>query len=469
VKSHRTASTKGFLMSLPKDSSLLIFEPRWWGHHMRYASWIAQEAVARGYDVWLASTTRCFEQPLYLRLQEKCGRRIRPLALPEELGSLEPHGLLGTARFQFRHYGMFARCYRRLSREDQPDFVFIPYLDYCAYAVSLLGSPFGRTPWGGIMTEALFHLEEMGVRVPSSRIRWIGRRLFFRMLRTRSLRAMFTFDETLVHYVRQKHPDLAGSLRYLPEPTELQGSHSRESARQFLGIPSDATVILVYGALDASKGIDALLESTRVDGFPEEVSLLAAGLQEPEVKALLASPQARAMREAGRLYEYDAFLYGEDEQAVFCASDVVWLGYRGQYVASGVQLQAALAGLPIVACEEELIGWLTRTHGLGLTVAIDDARMVAEAISRLVRDRELSTECAENAKRFVLPHKVDRFRQTIGKELLLNFPPQEPRKSRSRIPSAANALHRLQRVLGEVRGTSNSDDRVKPMGKAPPP
>lgn len=455
-------------MTLPEDPSLLVFEPRWRGHHMRYASWIVEEAVARGYDVWLASSAQCFEHPLYLSLQERCGGRIRPLVLPE-VGAPVAHGRLGTLRFQFHHYKMFARAYRRLSREERPDFVFVPYLDYCAYAVSLLGSPFGSTPWAGIMMKSHFHLEEMEVRVPHSGLRWIARELFFRILRTRSLRALFTFDETLVSYVRQGHPDLAGSLCYLPEPTDLRGSHSRESARRFLGIPDDATIILVYGALDASKGIDALLDGTRVDGFPEETSLLVAGLQEPGVKALLASPQARAMREAGRLYEYDDFLYGDAEQAVFRASDVVWMGYRGQYIASGVQLQAALAGLPVVACEEGLIGWLTRKYGLGLTVDIGDARLVAEAISQLVRDRALSAECAENARRFALPHEVDRFSQTIGRELLLNFPPQEPRKSRASIRSVSAALRRLQRILGEVRGTSNPDNGGKPTGKAPSP
>lgn len=445
--------------------SLLMFEPRWKGHHMRYASWIAKEAVARGYTVWLASSAGCFEHPLYLSLQKECGGRIRPLALPGEEGTLGAHGHLGTARFQLHYYRTFARCHRRLSREAPPDYVFVPYLDYCAYAVSLLGSPFGRTPWGGIMMKPHFHLEEMGVQVPSSRLRWIGGRLFFRLLRERSLRTLFTFDETLFHYVYQRYPDFAAPLRYLPEPTDLRGLHSRESARRFLGIPRDATVILVYGALDGSKGIDALLDSTRVDNFPEGVSILVAGLQKPGVRALLASPQARALREAGRLYEYDDFLYGEDEQAVFRASDMAWMGYRGQYIASGVQLQAALAGLPVVACEEGLIGWLTRRYGLGLTVDIGDARMIAEVISRLVRDRELSAECAENGKRFALPHEVDRFSQTIGRELLLDLPSRKPRKSRSRLRSAFAALRRLQRV----RGTSNPDNRERPTGKAPLP
>lgn len=406
--------------------SLLIFEPRWKGHHMRYASLIVKAAVAKGYSVWLASSAACFEHPLYLRLQEECDGRLRPLTLPDEEGTLVASGRLGTAKFQFHYYRTFARCYEQLSREDRPDYVFVPFLDYCAYAVASLGSPFGRTPWGGIMMKTVFHLQEMGVRVPRSRLRWIGKRLFLRLLRRRSLRVLFTFDETLVQYVRQKSPDRASPLRYLPEPTELRGSHSRASARRLLGIPDDARVVLIYGALDASKGIDALLEGTRFDDFPDEVSILVAGLQTPGVKALLASPQAAALREAGRLHEQDRFLYGEAEQAVFAASDVAWMGYRGQYIASGVQLQAALAGLPIIACEQGLIGWLTRRYELGLTVDIDDARSVAKTTARLIRDADLLALCAANGERYALPHEADHFGQEIGKELLSSFPLQQP-------------------------------------------
>ena len=299
--------------------------------------------------------------------------------MPEEVETSGWHGRLGTARFQFRYYRTFARAYRRLSRVERPDFVFIPYLDYCAYAVSVLGSPFGRTPWGGIMMKSHFHLEEMGVQVPSSRLRWIGGRLFLRILRNRSLRALFTFDETLVHYVRKRHPGLSRVAALSPRAHRLRGSHSRGSARQFLGIPGDATVILVYGALDASKGIDALLDGTRMDGFPEDISLLVAGLQAPGVKALLASP------------------LGQGDARGRAGQRVRRLSVRRRRAGGVPRIRYGLDGLPgtvhrergtapggpgriaSVACEEGLIGWLTPEVRVGprLTVNIGDPRMVA--------------------------------------------------------------------------------------------
>jgi glycosyltransferase involved in cell wall biosynthesis len=402
-------------------SSLLIFEPHWVGHNMRYVLWIAKEAVSQGYTVRLATSAGFLEHPFYFTLQRECKDSIRLVVLPGNNESRPAERLTG---YTFHYYKMFAECYGQLPQHERPDYVLIPYLDYCAHAVGLLGSPFGDAPWGGIIIDPIFHLNEMGIRVPWSLPQWIKKKLFFRLLRDKALRRVFTLDRLLVRYVSETKPDLAKSVCFIPEPAEVRvrGSQSRVSARRALGIPGDATVVLVYGVLDDSKGLDILLRSMQSDGFTEEVSVLAAGPQAPKIRALLASSQAKALRDAGRIHERNDFLYGEGEQEVFSASDIVWVGYRRQYISSGVLIQAAMAGLPIVACEEGLIGWLTRNHGLGLTVDIGDERAVVMAISELARNKELFRKFTENGRRFSLQHTVDRFSQAIGRELLLSFP-----------------------------------------------
>ena len=405
-------------------SSLLILEPHSEGHHLRYVRWISGEAVGRGYDVWLATSDACFEHPAYHALQKECGTSLRTVMLPEGGSKPRPRNVLGSLKLQLHYRRLFGECYRRLSRSERPDYVFIPYLDYCNYAMALLGSPFDDTPWGGLVITPIFHLRDQGLGVPASPLEQAKEKLFLRLLDDRSLRAAYTFDETLIQQVRREgHPKAAGRLRFLPEPTELDGTHTRESARRDLRIPSDATVILVYGMLDYSKGIDALLAATGNGVFPEDTVVLLAGLQDAETKEMLSSPRARALRESGRLYERDEYLYGESEHAVFQASDIVWVGYRDQYISSGVLIQAARIGLPIVACDEGLIKWLTQRYGLGLVVGVDDTRAVAGVVSRLAGNSDLSKELGGNGRRFATAHTVERFRRDIGEELLLNFPP----------------------------------------------
>ncbi len=403
-------------------ASLLILEPHSEGHHLRYARWISKEAVARGYKVCLATSADSFQHPAHLALREWCGKNLRTVALPESGPKPSPENTLDSVKLQIHYRNLFGKCYRELTRDERLDYVFIPYLDYCNYAMALFGSPFGDTPWGGLIITPIFHLSEKNLGVPSSRLEQIKKRAFLRLLHNRAFRAAYTFDDTLVQEVRKSRPKVANRLRFLPEPMELGGTHSKESARRKLGIPSDAVVILVYGTLDHSKGIDALLAATKEDTFPEEVVLLMAGLQDAEVSGILTSSQAQSLREDGRLYERNEYLYGEKEYAVFQAADIVWIGYRHQYISSGVLIQAAMAGLPVVACNEGLISCLTQKHALGVVVSVDDRRAVTKAILRLVRDPDLSTKFGENGRRFSASHSVDYFRQRIGEELLLNFP-----------------------------------------------
>lgn len=394
---------------------------------MHYAHWIVSEAVACGHDVLFVTSPYCLEHPVYAKLREECGERVRTSTLPLQEKKPEPRRTVDLMRQDFHYYRVFADCYRLISWDRPPDYVFLPY-DYCLYATAILGSPFGGTSWGGLILRPTFHLREMGVRAPRARLRRAKTGMLLRLLRKdRTLRAAYAFDESLIGYVLGRAPDLSERLCFLPEPVELDGSHTRESARQALGIPQDAIVVLVYGVLDHTKGIDALLDASAWREFPEEVSLLLAGPQNDEVRELLDGVQAGKLRESGRLHEHDRFLHGDDEHGVFKAADLVWIGYREQYVASAVSLQAAMAGLPVVACEEGFIGRMTKDYGLGIVVDISDVRAVARAISKLVRNRELAYKLGKNGKRFSVRHSVENFRRMLGEEVFSESPPVSSR------------------------------------------
>jgi len=233
--------------------------------------------------------------------------------------------------------------------------------------------------------------------------------LFFRLLGSKSLRKLFTIDETLVQYANQYRSGSAEKLRFVPEPYQFDRAHSRTQARLELGISDGTVVLLVYGALNGRKGIDALLSALRQSDFPDEVDILLAGVQDEDVRRLLASPEFGALRNAERLHEQDWFLSDEEEHMVFQAADIVWLGYKRHYTRSGVLIQAGMMGLPVVACEVGLLGWLTRKHNLGLSVSVDDARAVVEAIKTLARERDLSNYFGRNGRKHSADYTVKEF------------------------------------------------------------
>jgi len=238
--------------------------------------------------------------------------------------------------------------------------------------------------------------------------------MFFYLLRNRTLRSLFTLDETLVEYVRRTKPSLVQKLEYVPDPGDFSGTVTREEARKALGISNEVVLLLVYGTLSRRKGIDALLKATQEPGFPTQVNILFAGKQTAKVMALLASPQARILRKASRLHELNTYLSHEEERLVFKASDVVWLGYRSSHHgASGVLIQAGMTGLPVIACDEGLIGWLTEKNNLGVVVSPGNSRGVAEAIAKLVRQPELRTLYGERGQQVFAHHTSDNFAHSI--------------------------------------------------------
>ena len=98
---------------------------------------------------------------------------------------------------------------------------------------------------------------------------------------------------------------------------------------------------------------------------------------------------------------------------VFSAADVVWLGYQGHYHMSGVLVQAGVMGLPVIACEEGLIGWLTRRFGSGPVVATSSPAAIATAIAELSRNATLAQHCGENGRLAYASHNLGIFSRIL--------------------------------------------------------
>jgi glycosyltransferase involved in cell wall biosynthesis len=262
--------------------------------------------------------------------------------------------------------------------------VYLPYLDYCLYAIGLLGSPFDDCPWVGLAMRPSFHYHSMDVVAPRPALAWIKKALFFRMLRHHSLRCLLTIDEPLVAYVVTKQRD-ARRVVFFPEPAELGDLPEPSAAKQEFGMALSRKLILLYGAISARKGVVELLRALATPCFPPAVDVLLAGkVVEPAIREMLAESRVRALIDQGRVRVIDRYIAPREESTLFAAADIVWMGYRDHYNASGILVQAANAGRPVLACEKGVIGWQTRRHGLGRTVNPTDTAEVAAAVRALL-------------------------------------------------------------------------------------
>ena len=277
----------------------------------------------------------------------------------------------------------------------------------------MLGSPFANTPWAGLVMRTGFHQTSWGINAPTSRINLIKERLFFRLLRNSFLRALFTIDVTLKEYTEKLSLPYSSRLVYIPDITETKRSMSQEQARRALRISKQGFMVLVYGSLSLRKGIQTLIRAMQDDNFPLDWHLLLAGKQDQNVQSFLKSPFATKLKIEGRIHQINRYLNADEENMVFSATDVVWLGYQGHYHMSGVLVQAGTMGLPVLACEEGLIGWLTKRYASGIVVSASSPSSVAKAITELSRNKKGAQQYGENGRKAYASHTLENFSKIV--------------------------------------------------------
>lgn len=370
---------------MSKPRHILILEARLTGHHSVYLERAANAFLERGHLVTITVVEGDIEHPALRSLRETHGARVSFIAIPRDAYERcvrLPFGEIGRELGLRR---LFGTLFKEADAARRVDHVFLPYLDYCLYAIGLLGAPFGGREWSGICMRPAFHYGHFGVRAPRPKLAAIKERLFQRLLGAAGLSKLLSIDELLVEYVSQRRMPRKCSVGYLHDPAEISLQTTQQEAREQLGIHADAFVVLAYGSIDQRKGVDALITACSDSG---NTAALIVGKQDAWFKKLLSSPVAREMAERGSLTAIDEFVGEERQQQCFAASDAVWLGYRNHYTMSGVLVLAAIAGRPVIATCDGLIGWHTKRHSLGRICDPTNIDEVASALRDLAANRE---------------------------------------------------------------------------------
>lgn len=380
-------------MKSTSNRKVLIIEPCAYGHHGPYVRWMAAGLAERGFDVTLITLAETVTHP---SMQE-----IEKISFGEGGGSLRligavPHGALPSGEMgsvlslvarEQAYWRLFRAWYKAYAGSARPDVVFLPYLDYCLYAIGVLGSPFGDCPWVGLAMRPSFHYRAMGIKAPRPALAGIKKALFFRVLRNRYLLRLLTIDESLAGYLGDTRK-FSGKVAFFPEPAEFGELPAPDEAKRKLGITPERKLILLYGAVTARKGVIELLRALATPGFPSGIDVLVAGeVRESGIADLLSESWVRALQESGQLKFIDRFIEVAEEPVLFAAADIVWLGYRGHYNASGLLVQAASAGCPVLACKKGLLDWQTERHSLGRVVNPANSAEVAAAVDALLREQ----------------------------------------------------------------------------------
>jgi glycosyltransferase involved in cell wall biosynthesis len=259
-----------------------------------------------------------------------------------------------------------------------------------------------------------FHYREIGIQAPRSATHTVLKMLFLRLLQTPRLEVLFTIDQPLYEYVRGRYQGLRNRLLYLADPAELVGTETKAEARTILKLPPGNPILLVFGRIDARKGITELLAAVEDPRFPRNLHLLLAGEHSPDTQQLLQSPPGLLLKSQGRLHSIDAYLSDSQQYLAFRASDFVWLGYRGHSAMSGVLVQAAHASLPVVSCNTGLLGYYVNKESIGTSFSSFSPSAVAAAISHLLDCTRSDNNFRDGLERFSRQHSLSDFATRVA-------------------------------------------------------
>ena len=394
---------------------ILILEPYASGHHASYVRWLAQAADARGWSVIVATTHASVSHPSLATLEANF-RHVRFHVMADlPVGDVRAVRADRLLRREVVYWRAFKRVTADVRRNISIDAVVLPYIDYCFYALAIMGSPFGNLPWCAIsmrldvqQSAAAPHIatpDGAGDRLPIS-CKW---RLAKRILKARALRTLFVINPSVEDVPPTWFAASSRSkLRYLADPAEYEPAGTRAESRAALGVLEDQVAILVVGSIEERKGLDSLLNTlAQQNGLGQWVVILA-GKQSPVIRQQLRAAPCAELLAQKRLICIDRFLTDSERDLVLTAADAVWVGYRNHIYMSGVIVLAGRAGLPVLGTAEGEIGRLIAKHGLGLTARPDRPPEIAAAL-RAMLDVRTRTGMGQRARAAFAGHTVENF------------------------------------------------------------
>lgn len=346
-------------------TTLMLVEPEATGHRMiLYVRLIVAEALTRGWRVILLTSASATLHPACKAVVSEFGERLRVVLMPDVArgGS----GQFDLLRAQYLSIRAFQAGYREVSRHDRVDFVYLPYFNYIDKVVGWYGSPFGDVLFGGMMVAARFHHYKCGVAGMSGKQDKINELLFRLALRVPNLGMLTSIDEPLESYVHHAIPRHSRKFRYVPDVSSIRQPCERISARATYGFSATDFVVVSYGSLSPRKGLKKLLTLFGAPDLPPYFRLLLVGSQDADAQRMVSEFLSRHPEREMQLVIVDRFVTDVEEGQVFACADVVWLCYENFSGMSGVLIQSAQAGVPVITAGYGLIERNRKKHALGI-------------------------------------------------------------------------------------------------------
>jgi glycosyltransferase involved in cell wall biosynthesis len=397
-------------MTAGKSKKVLILELNPGGHHPHIVRLLLDSDLAKFADMVVA----CPRETLLHPAIAACSVPFQHC--PIDIGA-SGHVTRSSAelmRMQWEIGSLYRKAFVEVSKSAPVDFVIVPYVDNCVLKLAAFRETFDGTPWLALTMRTMLHYRYVGVMAPEQSFATVRRWLLYRILRQKSAVALLTIDPTLAEFAtKQRHPRFR-KIQYVPDPVVHYHSAlpSKAEAKQRLGIPGDARVVLVYGVIDERKGTTFLVKGAAASDCSKQIHVVLAGKNWMPEK-FKKSEAFRLLLGQNRIHNFDRFIDDEHEQLLLASADCMWVGYIDFYGSSGVMALAGRHAVPVLASEYGLVGHFTKKHNLGVTIDPQNQASVVAALNRLVAEPEFFVRAGRNGIPVFEDHNPAEFQRAV--------------------------------------------------------
>ena len=331
-------------------ANILIIENNLSGHRGVYLKWIAEAFYEKGNKVYVLLPEKYLSNDIVRSINSR--NVIFEGFKGDGSWYMRLFNRMGLIGSQLINHIESRSIYRKITKEINIEYVFLPSIDNVLYALAIFGSPFKDCLFSGITMRPDFHYKKCSVNVPDSKVVWLKEIVFLKFLKNNYLKCLLTLDEPLYLYCKNNK---IGKVKFLPEPATRLRYKTDESGLE-VSLDHERRMVLVFGGLSQRKGITYLLNACKDLLKIHNLQLVLAGKADNETYQFLMKDEFDDLRSDGYIIILNRFVSDQEEAMLFSRAYICWLGYIGHYRPSGVLITAAKYNVPVISTDEGIIG-----------------------------------------------------------------------------------------------------------------
>jgi glycosyltransferase involved in cell wall biosynthesis len=350
-----------------------------------------------------------------------CSIQFIPISEQEE-NEFKPRNLGPVQRMQrsFQEWQLLCRYAVKL----KSDHCLILYFD--PYQLSLIFAERSPCPISGIYFRPTFHYQNFtqSPLTRRDRLQQIREKLLLsQVFRSPQLKNIFCLDPFAVKHLERFQKKV--QVFSLPDPIveTLVSPKQILQLREKLGIETNRKIALLFGALTGRKGIyetlDSLLDLS--DKLHPPLCLVLAGqanIQDQE-RLIAKIVELHLVCDVQIIGQFE-FCKESEVPVYFQMADIVLAPYQHHVGMSGILLQAAAAGKPILSSNFGLMGQMVKRYDLGLAIDSSKPSEIAMALVQLLTDSNSQLFDTEKMKIFAQTNSADKFANVIFEGIFEN-------------------------------------------------